>query len=57
MDADFLKKIFSSNTMILDISYGTGLIINKIHLLVKKIVAVEPFVEFTQFIKKILILT
>lgn len=51
-DSKFILKYADSNTEILDLAAGTGLIINKLYKNVKKIVAVEQFKEFTKFIEK-----
>lgn len=49
-DAQFVLKYTTSESTLLDIASGTGLLINKIYPYVKRIVAVELFEEFTQFI-------
>lgn len=51
-DADFILKYSTNDSQILDLASGTGLIINKIYAEVGKILAVEPFENFTKFIKK-----
>lgn len=49
-DADFILQYTTKETTLLDIASGTGLLINKIYPYVKRIVAVELFRAFTQFI-------
>ena len=51
-DVDFILKYANSNTTILDIASGTGLIINKFYDKVKEIVAVELFENFSKYIIK-----
>lgn len=50
MDSAFILNYTTSNSEILDLGSGTGLIINKISNKVKSITAVEPFVRFSNFI-------
>lgn len=51
-DSKFILKHCNENSEILDLAAGTGLVINKLYKNVKKIIAVEPFIEFTKFIEK-----
>ena len=50
LEIEFLKNYVDSNTSILDIGSGTGLIINKLLPFVKHIIAVEKFEGFTKHI-------
>lgn len=52
IDADYILQHTSENTEILDLGSGSGLIINRIYNQIGHIVAVEPFVKFTNFIIK-----
>ncbi len=52
IDAEFVLNYASKESSILDLGAGTGLLINKIYDKVSKIVAVEPFVKFTDYIVK-----
>lgn len=52
IDAEFILKLATKDSQILDLASGTGLIINKIYNKVGKIFAVEPFKNFTKFIEK-----
>lgn len=49
-DAKLILQYAKSNSKILDLASGTGLIINKIYKKVKKIIAIEAFPEFSKFI-------
>lgn len=49
-DAAFLLKYLKSNSEILDLASGSGLIINKIYDKVNHITAVEAFEQFSKFI-------
>lgn len=50
LDADFILARVASDSELLDLGSGTGLIINKIYNKIKHITVVEPFAEFTRFI-------
>lgn len=50
IDASFIMNYADCSTNILDI--GTGLIVNEIYDKVKNIVCIEPYKNFTRFIKK-----
>lgn len=50
-DADFILKYANSNSQVLDLASGTGLIINKVYDKVSHIDAVELFPDFSKFIK------
>lgn len=50
IDTAFIRKYTNKDSVVLDLGSGTGLIINKLYPYVKKIVAVEPFKQFTQYI-------
>ncbi|WP_291440190.1 class I SAM-dependent methyltransferase [Desulfovibrio sp.] len=52
IDTDFIRKHANSTSTVLDLGSGTGLIVNKLYPHVKKIIAVEPFCQFTQYITK-----
>lgn len=52
MDANFVMKYANSESELLDLASGTGILINKIYDKVKHITAVEIFEQFTKFIKK-----
>lgn len=52
IDAKFILNYANKNSSVLDLGSGTGLIINKIYDKVGKIVAVEPFKNFTDYIIK-----
>lgn len=52
IDASFILSYANANSKILDIATGTGLIVNKIYDKVDKIVCIEPYKEFTNFIIK-----
>ena len=52
IDAKFILKYTDSNSKILDIGTGSGLIINLIYDKVKSIDCIEPYKEFTKFIVK-----
>jgi cyclopropane fatty-acyl-phospholipid synthase-like methyltransferase len=52
LDADFIMKYADKNSEILDLASGSGLIINKIIDKVKKMVAVELYEGFSQYIQK-----
>ena len=49
-DAQFILKYADKSSSVLDLGSGTGLIINKIYDKIRRIVAVEPFKNFTDFI-------
>lgn len=49
-DAAFIRNYAKGNSTVLDLGTGTGLVVNKLYPHVKKIVAVEPFTQFTQYI-------
>ncbi|MCP3931352.1 MAG: class I SAM-dependent methyltransferase, partial [Bacteroidetes bacterium] len=51
-DSQFILKHASSQSNILDLASGSGLIINKIKDKVGKVIAVEKFPEFSKFIDK-----
>jgi predicted TPR repeat methyltransferase len=50
-DSNFILKFADSDSEILDLASGTGLIVNKISPHVKHINAVEAFSEFSKFIE------
>lgn len=50
-DSNFILKFADSDSEILDLASGTGLIVNKISHHVKHITAVEAFSEFSKFIE------
>jgi cyclopropane fatty-acyl-phospholipid synthase-like methyltransferase len=52
LDAAFILKYATKNSVLLDLASGTGLILNKIYDKVRAIVAVERFEEFSRFIQK-----
>jgi cyclopropane fatty-acyl-phospholipid synthase-like methyltransferase len=52
-DVDFILKYVTPESKILDIGSGTGIIINQLYKHVQHITAVEPFLNFTQYIKNI----
>lgn len=52
MDTAFIRKYTDNRSTVLDLGSGTGLIVNKLYPYVKKIIAVEPFCQFTQYITK-----
>ncbi|MDR2651046.1 MAG: class I SAM-dependent methyltransferase [Prevotellaceae bacterium] len=51
LDANFIMRFADTNTDILDLASGTGLIINKLLDKVHSIVAIEFFEEFSKFIQ------
>lgn len=51
-DRQFVKDFLDKNVEWLDIGAGTGLLINELCEYVQAVVAVEPFLEFSAFIKK-----
>lgn len=51
-DAEFLLQYLTKESSVLDLASGTGLLINKIYPHIKRVVAVELFEEFTQFIEQ-----
>lgn len=50
MDAAFILNYADESSTVLDLGTGTGLVVNKLYPHVKKIVAVEPFPQLTQYI-------
>ena len=52
IDTAFIRKYADNTSTVLDLGSGTGLIVNKLYPYVKKIIAVEPFYQFTQYITK-----
>lgn len=52
IDVVFVRKYAGTDSIILDMGAGTGLMINKMYKNVSKIVAVEPFESFSKFIVK-----
>lgn len=50
LDSQFILKYANKTSSLLDLGAGTGLIINKIYDKIGKIVAVEPFKKFTDYI-------
>lgn len=50
LDTEFIRNYAESNSTVLDLGTGTGLIVNKLYPYVKSIVAVEPFPQFTKYI-------
>ena len=52
LDAQFILKYSRSDSKILDIASGTGLIINKIYDKVGYIECIEPYPDFSKFIVK-----
>ena len=52
IDAEFILKYAPQNASLLDLGSGTGLIVNKIYNQIAKIVAVEPFQKFSNYIIK-----
>jgi len=51
-DINLIKRFAGSDKTLLDLGSGTGLIVNRIFIYFKKIVAIELFKEFSKFIKK-----
>ena len=49
-DASFILRHASSDSVVLDIGSGSGMVVNKIHPFVRELVAVETFPGFSQFI-------
>lgn len=49
-DAEFILQYVTSESSLLDMASGSGLIVNKLYPHVKRILAVELFPAFTQFI-------
>lgn len=52
IDTAFIRKYTNNSSSVLDLGSGTGLIVNKLFPYVKSIIAVEPFIQFTQYIAK-----
>ena len=52
LDSKFILKYANEQSHILDLGSGSGLIVNKIYPYVQKIVCVDFYKEFTQFIAK-----
>lgn len=52
IDSKFILKYADSQSCILDLGSGTGLIVNKIYPFVKQIVCVDKYEQFTKFITK-----
>jgi SAM-dependent methyltransferase len=52
IDANFILQYTNSDTKMLDLGSGSGLIINKLYAKIGSVVCVEPLEGFTRFIEK-----
>ena len=52
IDAEFVLRYADENSTVLDIASGTGITVNKYYNKVKKVVALEKFKNFSDFIVK-----
>lgn len=52
LDAKFVEKYASPGQTLCDLGSGTGTLINKIYDIFSRVICIEPFMEFSRYIKE-----